>query len=50
MEEEKMGKIIVDGAIVDIDKLSADELEAVVNKLKEEESALEDKIDSILER
>ena len=50
MEEEKLGKIIVDGEIVDLDNLPAEKLEIYVEKLEKRKAELEYKIDSILDR
>ena len=50
MEEEKLGKIVVDGEIVDLDNLPSDKLEIYVEKLKKRKAEIESKIDSILDR
>ena len=50
MEEEKFGRTVIDGKIVDLDNATADELEVYVDKLRAKEKDLEDKIDDILDR
>ncbi|MBQ3408057.1 MAG: hypothetical protein IJH12_02485 [Clostridia bacterium] len=50
MEEEKLGKMVIDGAIVDLDNTSADQLEEYVKKLKKREDEIEAKINSILDK
>jgi hypothetical protein len=50
MEDEKLGKMVIDGKIVDLDNTPADQLEEYVKKLKKRESDLENKIDDILEK
>ncbi len=50
MEDEKLGKIVVDGEIVDLDNLPAEKLEIYVKKLEKRKAELESKIDSILDR
>jgi hypothetical protein len=50
MEEEKFGRAVIDGKIVDLDNATADELEEYVKLLTAREKELEDKIDDILDR
>ncbi len=50
MEDEKLGRAVIDGKIVDLDNATADELEKYVEKLRAREKELEDKIDNILDR
>lgn len=50
MEEEKLGKLVIDGEIVDLDNTSSDKLEAYVKKLSEKKAELESKIDGLLDR
>lgn len=47
--EEKLGNIIVDGRIVDLDKISIEELEKIKKKLEKEEQEIRERIDKLLE-
>lgn len=46
--EEKLGKTIIDGEIIDLNNLSSEELEKKIKKLEDEEQKLENKIEKIL--
>lgn len=49
-KKEELGKIVFDGKIYDLDKLSADELKKLIDRLKEEEEKLEKKYEDLLNR
>ena len=46
--EEKLGKTVIDGRIVDLDNTSVDELKKYLGSTKNEERELQQKIDKIL--
>ena len=46
--EEKLGKTVIDGRIVDLDNASVDELKMYLESTKNEERKLQRKIDEIL--
>lgn len=46
--EEKLGKIVVDGEIIDLDNATPEKLEKCIEKLKKREQELNDEIDAIL--
>ena len=48
-EDKKFGNIIHKGRLIDVDKLSAEEREKIIEELERECDRLENEIDSILE-
>ena len=46
--EEKFGTIIIDGKIVNIDKLSEKELDEYINKLEKREESIREELDELL--
>ena len=50
MEEEKFGKMVIDGKIVDLDNIPSEKLEMYIKKLRKRQDEIESKIDSILDR
>lgn len=48
MEEEKLGKILVDGKLIDLDNASLDELYEIQGKILEQEAEIRKNIESIL--
>ncbi len=46
--EEKFGTILIDGEVINIDKLSLEELNKLKNKVNQQESEIREKIDKIL--
>ena len=47
--DEKLGRVIVDGKIVDLDTASLEELNEYLSKINKEEVAIQSKIDEILD-
>lgn len=47
---KKFGTVIVDGKIIDLDKIPLDELDEVVSKLEKEEKQIIEEIDKLLEK
>lgn len=47
--DEKLGTIVVDGKIIDLDKMSIDELKQIRNKLENDEKEIEKNIDELLQ-
>lgn len=48
-ENKKLGVIVVNGRIIDLDKVSSKELMEYITELKKKESSIEQKISKILE-
>lgn len=46
--EEKLGKTVIDGRIIDLDTASSEELKEYLKKIKQEEKDIQDEIDKIL--
>ncbi|HJJ05722.1 MAG TPA: hypothetical protein OIM45_07815 [Clostridiaceae bacterium] len=46
--EEKFGTIIIDGKIVNIDKLSEKELDEYIKKLEKREKSIREELDELL--
>ena len=46
--DEKLGKIVVDGEIIDLDNTTSEKLEKCIEKLEKREQELNDEIDAIL--
>jgi len=46
--EEKLGKIIVDGELIDLDSATSEKLEKCIKKLEQRELELNNEIDEIL--
>lgn len=49
MEEEKLGTMVIDGKIYNLDDMSSEDLEKLEEKLAREEAALRKQIDELLE-
>lgn len=47
--EEKLGTIIVDGKIIDLDKMPIEDLRKIQNKLEDKEKEIRNRIDKLLE-
>lgn len=50
MEEEKFGKMVLDGKIVDLDNATTAQLEGIVATLQQREAAIQKQIDDTLGR
>lgn len=48
--EESLGTIMIDGKIVDLDKLSREELIKIENELSDKEKKIREEIDKLLEK
>lgn len=48
--EESLGTIMIDGKIVDLDKLSREELIKIENELSDKEKKVREEIDKLLEK
>ncbi len=48
MEEEKLGTMVVDGKIYNLDSMSTEELTQLEEKLFKEEQRLRDEIDALI--
>lgn len=47
--KEKLGKIIVDGKVINLDTISEKELEKMIEKLEKREEEIRKEIDELLE-
>ena len=47
--EEKFGKIIIDGKIINLDTIPEEELEKMIEKLEKREEEIRKEIDKVLE-
>lgn len=46
--EEKMGTMIIDGKLVNVDKLTKEQLDKYIEKLEKEEAEIRKQIDELL--